>query len=249
LEEANVPEHDDRQKLSGSIGAALVVALLMGVTTVISVTRMNSSIGQIVHADARRQVLADAINVNVTQLISILRAQLVRASVKDQTYADKYYRDYQKQIDELNRNVAQLAPLVVTPAGEAYVEAMRTGSPQMAEFNERIYQKASKGDINGSIALFISDFAPYANRMRTQSERFASLQTESMAEGAQTVKTEETQTLWLTGGMFLGCAVLAGIVMLIVRRINEDLRVTAASLSVGAAPVPGEGSYIAGSLD
>ena len=66
------------RKLFSGVGAVLVVALLMGVTTMISVTWMNSSIGQIVHADARRQVLADAINVDVAQLISILRAQLVR---------------------------------------------------------------------------------------------------------------------------------------------------------------------------
>jgi methyl-accepting chemotaxis protein len=225
------------KKLFLSLGTALLLAVVMGATTVISITRINANLDQVVHADARRQVLADAIKLNVSEMVSLLRAQQLRASMKDQDFVEKYYRDYQSQINDLNHNVEQLAPMIATQAGQAYVESMRAGSGQMAEFNDRVHQKVSQGDTNGGVAIFMNEFLPYAHQLREQSDKFAAMQTEFMTERAQAVKSVETQALWLTIGMLLGYAVLVGIVVVIVHRINQELRVTAASLSAGAAQI------------
>jgi CHASE3 domain sensor protein len=87
------------KKLFLSLGTALLLALVMGATTVLSITRINSNLDEVVHADARRQVLTDAIKLNVSEMVSILRAQQLRASMKDQGFVEKYYRDYQRQIN------------------------------------------------------------------------------------------------------------------------------------------------------
>src|ERR1700730_12487900 len=94
------------KKLFGSIGAPLVVALLMGTTTMIGLSRVNSSLDRM-RGDTRKQVLDDAIKLNLSEMSSMLRAQLVRSFLKDQTFVDKYHRDYQSPLIALNRNWGQ----------------------------------------------------------------------------------------------------------------------------------------------
>ena len=224
------------KKLFGSIGAPLVVALLMGTTTMISLSRVNSSLDSM-RGDTRKQVLDDAIKLNLSEMSSMLRAQLVRSFLKDQTFVDKYHRDYQSQLNDLNRNVAELDTLVYLPAGRAYVASMTAASPRLAEFNERIYQKAGHEDIAGATAIYINELAPFARQLQEQAQQFSALQSDLMAQNTQAVNAVEAQALWITIGMLVACLVLVGAVVLIVRRINQDLRLTAESLSMGAEPI------------
>src|ERR1700731_1797381 len=224
------------KKLFGSIGAPLVVALLMGTTTMISLSRVNSSLDRM-RGDTRKQVLDDAIKMNLSEMNSMLRAQLVRSFLKDQTFVDKYHRDYQSQLNDLNRNLAELDTLVYLPAGRAYVASMTAASPRLAEFNGRIYQKAGHEDIAGATAIYINELAPFARQLQEQAQQFSALQSELMAQNTQAVNAVETQALWITIGMLVACLVLVGVVVLIVRRINQDLRLTAESLSMGAEPI------------
>jgi methyl-accepting chemotaxis protein len=222
------------KKLFSSIGAALAVALLMGITTMISLSRVNASLEQVVNMDSRRLVLGDAINSNLGEMISIVRAIEVQTTLKNHSMVEKYHSDYLNQVSELNRNIAELTPLVATPAGSQYIATMSAGSTRMAELNERIYQKASADDVNGSVAVFLNEFRPYASQLREQSGQFAAMQVRFIAENAEAVKAVETQAAWLTIVMLLACLGLVGVVVLIVRRINQDLRLTASSLSAGA---------------
>jgi methyl-accepting chemotaxis protein/methyl-accepting chemotaxis protein-1 (serine sensor receptor) len=225
------------KKLFSSIAAALTITMIIAATTMFSLSRVNSNLDQIVHKDARRQVLGNAINLNITQMISLVRAMFVRASMKEPDFVDKYHRDFQAQINDLNRNVAELAPLVATPEGQAYIAAMSAGSSKMADFNERMYQKASHNDLNGAVAIFMGEFAPFANQMRSQSSDFAAMQTRFMTESVESVKSTTVTTLTTTITMLVLGGVVGLIVVLVVRRINQDLRLTAASLSAGAEQI------------
>jgi methyl-accepting chemotaxis protein len=225
------------KKLFSSIGAALVVALLMGITTMISLSRVNSSLDQVVHEDARRLVLGDAVNQNLGQMISVVRAIEVQTMLKNHSMVENYHSDYLNQVNDLNRNIAELTPLVATPAGSQYIAAMSAGSTRMAELNERIYQKASANDVDGSLAVFLNEFKPYANQLQDQSRQFAAMQVRFMAENAEGVKGVETQAARLTIAMLVACLALVGVVVVIVRRINQDLRATASSLSAGAEQI------------
>jgi tetratricopeptide (TPR) repeat protein len=195
------------KKLFGSIGVPLVVALLMGTTTMISLSRVNSSLARM-RGDTRKQVLDDAIKLNLSEMSSMLRAQL--------------------------------DTLVYLPAGRAYVASMTAASPRLAEFNERIYQKAGHEDIAGATAIYINELVPFARQLQEQAQQFSALQSDLMAQNTQAVNAVnavEAQALWITIGMLVACLVLVGVVVLIVRRINQDLRLPAESLSMGAEPI------------
>jgi methyl-accepting chemotaxis protein len=222
------------KKLFSSIGAALAVALIIAGTTIFSLSRVTSNLDQIVNGDAKRQVLANAINLDITEMISTMRALNLRAAMHDQAFVDTYHRQYQNEIADLNRNVSELETLVQTPVGQAYVTAMRNGSSQMAEYNERVYQNALHDDMKASIAIFMNEFAPFANQLRGQSEQYAKRQTTSMTESVQSVKSIAMQTLTMTLTMLVLGGVIGVVVFFIVRKVTQDLRLAASSLSAGA---------------
>ena len=62
------------KKLSSSIAAALAVTIIIAATTMFSLSRVNTNLDQIVQKDARKQVLGNAINMNITEMISLVRA-------------------------------------------------------------------------------------------------------------------------------------------------------------------------------
>ena len=95
------------KKLFSSIGAALAVALIIAGTTIFSLSRVTSNLDQIVNGDAKRQVLANAINLDITEMISTMRALNLRAAMHDQAFVDTYHRQYQSEIaDQVKRLVA-----------------------------------------------------------------------------------------------------------------------------------------------
>ncbi len=85
--------------------------------------------------------------------------------------------------------------------------------------------------------IFMNEFAPYAKQMRQQSAQFSALQAGLMAESIRSVRSAGEQAIWVTIGMFVACLALVGVVVVIVRRINQDLRLTAESLSQGAEQI------------
>ncbi len=109
------------KKLFLSIGAALTAALVMGVLMFVSLSRVGAGMDRVVNENAKGKSLANEIDNNLTELISLERGMVLKSIIKDQASIDKYHEDYRTELTKLNANVAQFAPLVKTPEGQAFV--------------------------------------------------------------------------------------------------------------------------------
>jgi methyl-accepting chemotaxis protein/methyl-accepting chemotaxis protein-1 (serine sensor receptor) len=235
------------KKLFSSIGAILTAALLMGIMAFIGLSRVGTGLDRVVHQNARRQVLADLINLNCTEMISLNRGMDLRAVMKDQASVDKYHQDYRDELDKLNRSLTEFAPLVVTGEGKEFLQTMTAGAVRMNDFNERAYRLLGNQDIEGALTFYKNEFLPYANQLQVQAMHFSEFQTELMAEEAKSDRSVQEQSEWFTA-ILLVISILAGaVVVVIIRQINGALREAATSLGDGADQVASAAAQVSSS--
>jgi methyl-accepting chemotaxis protein len=229
-------------------GAAIAAALIMSIVTLISIARLSASIDEIVNHSARKQLLASAIDANLNELVSLVRGMELRALLKDQAIVEQYHQACRTEIDKLNRNIADLAPLVgATPQGKQFIQALNDFAPQMAQFDAQIYQKIVAGDVNGALVIYKGDFLTSTRELRAQAQHFTEQNAGLMADSVQSSKAVVAQAQWLTSALLLVSLLVGTLVIYIVRRINHELRLTAASLSEGAEQIADAASQVASS--
>jgi methyl-accepting chemotaxis protein len=235
------------KKLFLSIGAALTASLVMGVLMFASLSRVGSGMDRVVNNNAKGRYLANQIYSNLTEMISLERGMTLKAIIKDQASVDKYHEDYRAELTKLTANLTQFSPLVKTPEGQAFVEAIASSSSRLADFNEQMYQKDTNHDVDGALALLAGDFIPFANQLQTRANTIADLQNEQMAKEAASVKSIQAQSFTLTTLMLLVCAAVGVVVVLIVLGISRSLLATATSLSDGASQIAAAANQVSSS--
>jgi methyl-accepting chemotaxis protein len=235
------------KKLFLSIGAALTAGLVIGILMFVSLSRVDAGMDRVVNNNAKGKALANQIDNNLTELISLERGMVLKGIIKDQASLDKYHEDYRSELTKLNANVTQFAPLVKSPEGQAFVTSLTTNSSRLSDFNDQIYQKINNHDMEAALAFLAGQFVPVANELQAHSITVANLQDELMAKEVANVKSIETQSFTVTIVMLLVCLAVGVIVVVIVRGINGSLLATATSLSDGAAQIAAAASQVSSS--
>jgi methyl-accepting chemotaxis protein len=235
------------KKLFLSIGAALAASLVMGVLMFVSLSRVGSGMDRVVNVSAKKKYLANQIYIHLTEMISLERVMQLKAILKDQPSVDKFHADYRAEQSKLEANVAQFAPMVTTPEGQAFVQNLTSSFSQLHDFNDQLYQKASSNDIDGAFVILKDQFTPFANQLQARSDAIATMQDTQMAEEAKTVKGIQEQAITLTILLLLLCVAVGVVVVLIVLGINRKLLSTATSLSDGAAQIAAAAGQVSSS--
>jgi methyl-accepting chemotaxis protein len=235
------------KKLFLSIGSVVAAALVMGTLMFVSLSRVGAGVDRVVNENVKRQYLANQMYINITEMISLERGMQIQAILKNQASVDKFHEDYRAELSKLQANIPQFAPLIVTPQGQEFLQAVTSGSSRLGDFNEQLYQKASSHDIDGSIALLSNEFIPFANRLQAGSAGIAHLQIGLMAEEIRNVRSIQSQATAISIVMVLLCIAVGVAVVLIVLGINRDLLATASSLSDGAAQIASAATQVSSS--
>jgi methyl-accepting chemotaxis protein len=235
------------KKLFLSIGSVVAAALVMGTLMFVSLSRVGAGVDRVVNENVKRQYLANQMYINITEMISLERGMQIQAILKNQASVDKFHEDYRAELSKLQANIPQFAPLIVTPQGQEFLQAVTSGSSRLGDFNEQLYQKASSHDIDGSIALLSNEFIPFANRLQAGSAGIAHLQIGLMAEEIRNVRSIQSQATAISIVMVLLCIAVGVAVVLIVLGINRDLLATANSLSDGAAQIASAATQVSSS--
>jgi methyl-accepting chemotaxis protein len=235
------------KKLFLSIGSVVAAALVMGALMFVSLSRVGAGMDRVVNENVKRQYLANQMYINLTEMISLARGMEIKAILKDQASVDKYHEDYRAELTKLQANVTEFAPLIVTPQGQEFLQAITAGSSRLGDFNEQLYQKASNHDIDGSIALLSGEFIPFANQLQAGSASIAHLQIGLIAEEVKNVRSIQAQSTAISIFMVLLCIAVGVVVVLIVRGINRALLATASSLGDGAAQIAAAATQVSSS--
>jgi methyl-accepting chemotaxis protein len=234
------------KKLFLSIGAITLASLIFGAMSYVSLSRMRLGLERVIKDDARKQLLANEMNADVLEMISLARGMQLRSVLKDQASIDKDHEDFRTDLSKLNASAAQLAPIVSTPAGEAFLQAVNAASSRLGDFNERIYQTAKTDDIEGYAKIY-NEFAPLANQLQVGSANTVEVGNQAMAKEAASVTAIEEQAVMIAVCMILICLAVAAAVVYIVLGINRSLLATATSLSDGASQIAAAATQVSSS--
>jgi methyl-accepting chemotaxis protein len=235
------------KKLFLSFGAALAATLILAAITFISISRMSSSVDDIVDPSVRKQLLASAISLNLSEMTSLIRGVEVRVILKDGAASAGYHQDFQNEIAKTTANAAELSSIVSTSQGKEFLQTLNSALPRLTDLNDQIYAKGTAGDINTAIALYKDDFFPLIKSIRAQAAQFQETQNTTMVETAKSTRGVVAQASWLTNTMLLLSIAVAGFVVFIVRQINHDLRLTAYSLNEGAEQIAAAATQVSSS--
>jgi methyl-accepting chemotaxis protein len=235
------------KKLFLSFGAAVTTTLLLACVTFLSISRMNSSLDEIVDHSARRQLLARAISLNLSEMSSLVRGIEVHSLLKDPAAVSEHHQQYQREVARMSANATELALLVTTPSDKEFPLFVNSTLPRLADLNERIYAKAAGGDVPGAVAIDKEEFIPLEKQFLDLSDRFAESQDAAMVETASSSRGIVTQASWLASTMLLLSITVGTITIFLVRQINRDLRETATSLSEGAEQIAAAATQVSSS--
>jgi len=236
------------KKLFLSFGAALFASLLMGALTFVNILRINANLDQVVNVNVRKQILGDALTLNLTTAISVIRGIEARTSVNDTAGAEKLYADYSAELEKMKQNLATLTPLVAdSTQGQEFVQQYSTAIPHFQEVGEKIHQKAIAGDGPGAVAITKSDLLPTEAQLRAESLSFDDAQNKALHEEAAAAKAVVSTSITCTVVLLLVCVAIGGVVILTVRKINMELRSTATELHEGAEQIANAATQVASS--
>jgi methyl-accepting chemotaxis protein len=225
------------RKLFYSFSAALGACFISGVLTLVMLARMDSSMDEIIHKTSRKLVLAETLNTNVAELISLSRGFQIRATAKDRAGLDKYHEDYLGQIAAMTQTTTELSTLISSQQGKRLLGDINDNMSGLTEFGEQMYQKAAAGDVKASAEIQKNDFLPFAGSVRKQVAALTVFQTQIAAIAAEANKSVESQSAWFTVFILLGAACIGVIVTFVVLRINRELRASVNTLRDGAEQI------------
>jgi methyl-accepting chemotaxis protein/methyl-accepting chemotaxis protein-1 (serine sensor receptor) len=235
------------KKLFLSFGAAITATLIVAAVAFLSISRMSASVDEIVDHNAKKQLLASAIVLNLSEMTSLVRGVEVRALLKDAATAASYHQQYQHEIAKMTANAAELSQIVSTAQGKEFLQTVTSALPRLTDLNDQIYAKGIGGDIPAAVALYKDDFLPFVKPIREQATQFQEAQNAAMIETAKSARGIVAQASWLTSAMLLLSLAVGAMVVFIVRQINHDLRFTVTSLAEGAEQIAAAATQVSSS--
>ncbi len=235
------------RKLLYSFSAALGACFVSGILSLAMLARMDSSMDEVIYKTSRKLVLAETLNTNIAELISLSRGFEIRALAKDRAGLDKYHEEYLTQIAAMTQARTELSTLISSEQGKRLLGGIDETMSGLTGFGDQMYQKAVAGDVQGSADIQKNDFLPFAGNVRKQVAALTVFQTNVAATATQANKSVETQSAWFTISILLFAAGVGVIVTFVVLRINRELRASVNTLRDGAEQIAAAASEVSAS--
>jgi methyl-accepting chemotaxis protein len=235
------------KKLFLSIGAITLAALVLGVMSFVSFSRIRSSMDEVINKAAKKQLLANQMQSNLGELVSLARAMQARAFLRDQAGVDQFHKDFRAELTKLDSNAAQMASIATKPATKAFLQDINTSSSRLSDFGDRIYQGASSGNPASTQPILLNEFRPLVAQLQAGAARQIDVDNQSMVEQTKVMQSIGEQSSLVTVCMLLICLAVNAVGVYVVRGISRDLLATAASLSDGAAQISAAATQVSSS--
>jgi methyl-accepting chemotaxis protein len=233
------------RKLFSAIGVLVILLMALGVTAAVGTRNVNGLLNETINVTTHKLELVLKFQATLTELRGIQRREILAAFVHDKSL---YASAKQALDDTMGRGtgiVKEIEPLLVTDAGRRALTELRGGAQEWRSLNTRVEDLLEAEKLTEAWEFGRSK----TNASMDRADKAAAELVEMEHGLLEKAKTQAASTfsaaLFLIGGVFVVSLLVAGAVVLVVRKINATLRQTTEDLKDGAMQVSSASSQIA----
>jgi methyl-accepting chemotaxis protein/methyl-accepting chemotaxis protein-1 (serine sensor receptor) len=235
------------KKLFVGVGTLVAFTFALGITAVLSLSSVDSHLRAIVGSTLQKERLVNRMDLDSSELLSEERGILVRGYMKDPPNMEKYNQQFTMTANDLQASINEIAPMIITPAGEQAVQEIQSTLNTMKDANERIFHASMAEDMNLASTVYNDAMLPPQRLEKDAASRLAKIEQGLVSSEAETAELSIESNRWVTG-LLLALTCCGGVtVVFVIRQINRLLRNSVRELSESAVQIASAASQVAGS--
>lgn len=216
---------------------SLAVTAILGLTTLLSLRSLSALFDHATEKTAAKLELAGDVNSAEGDLYHAQRAMLLSAFTHDRDGVEKHRREFDTQLTGMKAGMDKLEAMLETEQGKRNMGLMKTALDQWLAAYPEVVRQAQSGNPAKANAISADKVNPAYLDFEDAAYKLSSQQRELLAQDSATAHAEYTKDLWLVIGLITLCAVVGGVMFLLIRQVNGQLRRIVGELAQGASQV------------
>ncbi|MBB5061248.1 methyl-accepting chemotaxis protein/methyl-accepting chemotaxis protein-1 (serine sensor receptor) [Granulicella aggregans] len=234
------------KKLYASFGTASAFALILGVTSWLSLTHIGDQI-KISASHTHKLEMAGKVGALTSDMLSVERGMVVRAFLKDDELIEKYNVQFRDDAAERQELLKEYETLTTSDKARQFLREMLGSYEQRLQAHDELYRLAKAGDGVGAAALQKNSLMPMANASQASIKSLDQIASGLVTEIAASNESTVNSSVWLVGILVLIALGIGAMVIYIVRGINSALSQAVVELSEGAEQIASASSQVSSS--
>ena len=235
------------RKLYLSFGGALALTLLTSVVSLNGVSDLGGTCNQLAKVTARKQLLAGAIGTEITTVLAAERGILVRAFMKDRPTMLQYNQDFLDSAAQVSQHLNDFSALGGTVEDSRGIEDLRGALATIQQGHGEFWSHADSGQVDAAAEDYKTKTNPAIKQAVKIAGALEARQGDLIPKAAQEADGAVSRARWTTLALIGFSLLLAGVVVYIVRQINQSLRQAVRELSEGSGQVSRAASQVSAS--
>jgi methyl-accepting chemotaxis protein len=236
-----------KKKLFLAYGALSFLILLMGTSAIWILHVLSGQIDDLARTEPTKLYLAGEVDTVASDMLSLDRAILLDASLKDQSSLQRDVAEYEKSTVDLKGYLNKMQPLLVTSEGKRIISALRSNAETTHSRFLTFCIALQQQHIDQALAIEHQEMIPVLQDSSDIGSRLLDRELSRMTNAGQDDVSEILKGHWIM--MVLMCiSIAAGVVLIfIVRALDAQLRHIVGELSQGADQVASAASQVSSS--
>jgi len=235
------------KKLMAGFAGMLVVALVMGVTSLNSITRLSASLDKMVNQTTRKIVLADAINTAGSDMLAAQRGIIAYAYAKSPAGIENAYRLAQTAGAAWESGLQEIRPLLTVEEAKQITARLSDQLIAWRSAMSEMKQLADSGNAEGAFKVATEKGVPIYEANTRDASRLTAVEQENLQAERAAAASLKSTAMWLAVVMLALAIGLGGIVVFVVRQTNRVLQRSAAELGETAEQVASAAGQVSAS--
>ena len=234
------------KKLFLTSAAALVLTLVVGLVSLFGLSAAEGEMQALAKADELRYLVTD-MNTSLSEVLSIERAMLARALMKDPAAIEQYNQQLGAVQDQIKHGLEQIAALAETGAERQEIEKLESGFRAITNSYDEFHRAAAACNAKQTTDVFTRTILPLASAAKQNAARLVELAKSRMSGGRAESDATISRTRFITVAIIALSVAVVLIVGFTIRKISGELRKAIVALAEGARQTAGAAGQVSSS--
>ena len=235
------------KKLMLAFGAMLALTLGLAYSSLTSVDSLGKELHTASTDMAKKSELISQLSVGVANMSGAQRGLVLYSMLKETAKAEEVGRPFLTTADDMEKELTELRPLLVTERGKQAVEAIASAIAAWRPLYSDLAGLCAKQQFDTNLETTIDKMVAYGIEASKAVDEMAQLQRGLFAASAQRATEETSRSHWIAVVLIGVCLIVGAVVVLVVRQINSALRQIADEMADGAQQVTAAAAQVSSS--
>jgi methyl-accepting chemotaxis protein/methyl-accepting chemotaxis protein-1 (serine sensor receptor) len=234
------------QKLGVAFCALLALTVALGYGAISSVSNLADTLREAVDRSARKADLSNALGKRLEEMIAATRGAQLSLYSGDQAKASSYHQKMTAAVGRIGEQVAELRALAITSEGRTALDRVERAVRSWREASAQAFESSRNKRFDEAYRTLDEQTA----RLKEAEESvavFVKISRGLLADASQAAKDTISTTVWRAWATILVALAIGAAALLLVRKINTNLRQIAEELGAGAEQLTDASSQVSAS--